>query len=318
MQMSNAVNYKRPSSPFVRKVRKVLGNWQLYAMLLIPLALMFLFLYVPMYGAQIAFKDYNIVKGIEGSPWVGLKYFTKFFSDYQSSRVIFNTISISLYSLIASFPVSIIFALCINYLKSDRYRKTVQVIAYAPCLISTVVMVTIILQFFAPRRGVLTMFLGLVTGNQIDYMSMPQYFDDIYVWTGIWQMTGFNSIIYIATLVGINPEMHEAAIVDGASKWKRLTYIDLPCLMPTAVKLLILNTGQILNVGYEKVLLMQNPLNLSSSEVISTYVYKVGLTSTIPQYSYSTAIGLFQSLIGMLLLIGVNTIANKAGDAGIW
>ena len=316
--MSVATRTKNRNQEQRRKqIHQLLTNWQLYAMLLIPLAFLILFSYVPMYGVQIAFKDFNAVDGITGSEWAGLKYFEKFFTDYQCLRVIWNTLRISVYSLLASFPTAIIFALCINYLQFNRYRKVVQTVVYAPYLISTVVMVTIILQFFS-SNGIMTNLLNALTGSEQDYMASAPLFDDIYEWTGIWQSTGFNSIIYIATLVGVDPEMHEAAIVDGASKWKRMVYIDLPSLMPTAVKLLILNVGQVLNIGYEKVLLMQNPLNLSSSEVISTYVYKVGLTSTIPQYSYSTAIGLFQSAIGMVLLIAVNAIANRINDSGLW
>lgn len=297
---------------------KVVTNWQLYVMMILPLLLLFVFSYVPMYGVQMAFRDFKISLGISGSPWVGLKYFKQFFLDYQAIRIIKNTIGISVYSMLASFPLAIIFAICLNYLRSDKYRKVVQTVSYLPHLISTVVVVIMILQFLAPRRGFVTILLNRIFVTQIDFLSVPAYFDDIYVWSGIWQSTGFNSIIYIATIIGIDPEMHEAAIVDGASKWKRILYIDLPCLMPTAIKLLILNTGQILNVGYEKVLLMQNPLNLSKSEVISTYVYKIGLTSMVPQYSYSTAIGLFQSIVGMVLIVIVNRIANRLDDNGIW
>lgn len=301
-----------------RELKSVKQNWQLYAMLLTPLVLLILFKYVPMYGAQIAFKNFTIGKTIETSEWVGFKWFIKFFGDYQFKRVLTNTIYISLYSLLASFPISILFAICLNYLKSDRYRRLSQTITYIPYLISTVVMVTLIMQFLAPRNGILTQVFNFLTNSETDYMANPALFADIYVWSGIWQATGFNSIIFIATLIGIDPQLHEAAVIDGASKLQRVAIIDIPLLMPTAIKLLILNTGSILNVGFEKILLMQNPLNLSSSEVISSYVYKVGLTSALPQYSYATAIGLFQSLVSLLLLVLVNHIANKISDSGLW
>lgn len=301
-----------------RELKSVKQNWQLYAMLLTPFFLLILFKYVPMYGAQIAFKNFGIGKTIENSEWVGFKWFIKFFGDYQFKRVLTNTIYISLYSLLASFPISILFAICLNYLKSDKYRKLSQTVTYIPYLISTVVMVTLIMQFLAPRNGVLTQFFNSIANSETDYMAKPNLFADIYVWSGIWQATGFNSIIFIATLIGIDPQLHEAAVIDGASKLQRVTIIDIPLLMPTAIKLLILNTGSILNVGFEKILLMQNPLNLSTSEVISTYVYKVGLTSALPQYSYATAIGLFQSVVSLLLLVLVNKIANKISDSGLW
>lgn len=301
-----------------KKFKSVSRNWQLYVMLATPLFLLILFKYVPMYGAQIAFKNFTIGRTIENSEWVGFKWFIKFFGDYQFQRVLLNTVYISLYSLVASFPIAILFAICVTYLKSNRYRRFSQTITYMPYLISTVVMVTLIMQFLAPRNGVLTRVLNFFANSQTDYLAVPSLFADIYVWSGIWQATGFNSIIFIATLIGIDPQLHEAAVIDGASKLQRVGIIDIPLLMPTAIKLLILNTGSILNVGFEKILLMQNPLNLSTSEVISTYVYKVGLTSTLPQYSYATAIGLFQSLVSLLLLVLVNHIANKISDSGLW
>lgn len=301
-----------------RSLRQVAVNWQLYVMLILPISLLVLFSYVPMYGVQIAFRNFKAVLGISESPWAGLDYFKRFFADYQFKRIITNTLNLSIYSMLTSFPISIIFALTINYLKFPKYKKMVQTVTYMPYLVSTVVMVTMLFQVFAPRRGLITVLLNNIFGNELDYLAVPKYFNDIYVWSGIWQTTGFNSIIYIATLIGIDPEMHEAAVVDGANKFKRILYIDLPFLFPTAAKLLILNMGQLLNVGHEKVLLMQNPLNLPKSEIISTYVYKVGLTSAIPQYSYSTAIGLFQSFVGFILIVGSNRIMNKLDGNGIW
>ena len=298
--------------------KQITNNWQLYLMLFLPLLFLVIFLYLPMFGVVIAFKNYRPLKGIMGSDWVGLKHFFVFFKSYQFKRVLLNTLRISLYSLVAGFPIPIIFALSLNYIKNRNYKKTIQTVVYAPYFISTVVIVSMITQFFSPRCGFIAAILSSIVGHPVDLLSMPQFFDDLYVWSGVWQSIGFNSIIYIACLSGVNTELHEAAIVDGATKFKRILNIDLPHILPTAIVLLILNLGQILNVGYEKVFLMQNPLSLSHSEIISTYVYKVGLESNIPQYSYSAAIGLFQSIVGLVLITIVNKIANKLGDKGLW
>lgn len=294
------------------------NNWQLYVLLILPLAYLIIFKYIPLLGLQIAFKNYSITKGMFASEWVGLVHFKNFFSDYRAIRVIKNTVILSVYHLIAGFPIPILFALCLNYITNKRYKKLVQTVSFAPYFISTVVMVTMIVQFLAPRRGMLTIFLNTLMGSEIDYLAQAKYFADIYVWSGIWKSIGFSSIIYFATLSGIPTELHEAAIIDGATKFKRMIHIDLPGILPTAIILFVLNTGQILNIGYEKVLLMQNSLNLAASEVISTYIYKVGLTSPIPQFSYSTAIGFFQSAIGLILIITVNKIANKISNQGLW
>lgn len=294
------------------------NNWQLYVLLILPLAYLIIFKYIPLLGLQIAFKNYSITKGMFASEWVGLEHFKNFFSDYRAIRVIKNTVILSVYHLVAGFPIPILFALCLNYITNKRYKKLVQTVSFAPYFISTVVMVTMIVQFLAPRRGMLTIFLNTLMGSEIDYLAQAKYFADIYVWSGIWKSIGFSSIIYFATLSGIPTELHEAAIIDGATKFKRMIHIDLPGILPTAIILFVLNTGQILNIGYEKVLLMQNSLNLAASEVISTYIYKVGLTSPIPQFSYSTAIGFFQSAIGLILIITVNKIANKISNQGLW
>lgn len=287
-------------------------------MLMLPVLFLIIFHYIPMGGVIIAFKNYKPLKGIIKSDWVGFKHFIVFFKSYQFKRVLINTLRLSFYSLVAGFPIPIIFALSLNYVKNRTYKKTIQTIVYAPYFISTVVMVSMILQFLAPRRGFIAIIISYITGESFDILAVPGLFDDIYVWSGVWQYMGFSSVIYIACLSGVSSELHEAAIVDGANKIVRIFKIDLPHILPTAIVLLILNLGQILNVGYEKVYLMQNALNLPFSEIISTYVYKIGLTSNIPQYSYSSAIGLFQSFVGLILIVTVNKIANKIGDMGIW
>ena len=291
---------------------------QLTVLMLLPLIYLLIFKYYPMLGAQIAFKKYIITKGIWESPWVGLKHFHRFFTSYQFARVIKNTLGLSFFQLAAGFPAPIILALSLNYVSNERYKKTVQLVTYAPHFISLVIMVGMMMQFMSLRTGIFNMARSSLGMEQIDFMAIPQLFKTIFVLSGIWQGTGWGSIVYLAALAGIDPSQHEAAIVDGATKMQRLINIDIPGIMPTAIILLILNTGRIMNVGFQKVLLMQNPLNLRTSEVIETYVYKVGLASDTLNYSYPTAIGLFNSFVGLLLIITVNQISRKVSESSLW
>lgn len=229
-----------------------------------------------------------------------------------------NTIVLSLYELVASFPFPILLALGLNYVKKGLFKKSVQMITFAPYFISIVVIVGMVLQFLDPRVGMVNQMLQLLGFEPINFMANPALFKSIYVWSGIWQNTGFACVIYLAALAGVDPTLHEAAVVDGASKWQRVLNIDLPGILPVAIILLILNTGQMLNIGFEKVLLLQNPLNLGSSEIIDTYVYKIGIESQAGNFSYATAIGLFKSFISLILLISVNQFAKKAGQASLW
>jgi ABC-type polysaccharide transport system permease subunit len=297
-----------------RELRKNLG---LYLLVAVPLAYLILFKYIPIYGVQIAFKNYSPVRTFSNSPWVGLKHFQRFMSTPRFFDILRNTLTISLYSLL-TFPLPIIFALLLNYMTSQRYKKIVQMISYAPHFISTVVMVGIILQFLDTRSGILNMAMNLLGKEPVNFMGTPQYFYHIYVWSGVWQGIGYSSIIYIASLAGVPPELHEAAIVDGATIFQRIRHIDLPGILPTASILLILACGGVLSVGYEKVYLMQNNLNNRVSEVISTYVYKQGIIAAIPQYSYATAIGLFISVINVIILIAVNRLSDKAGGNSLF
>ena len=297
-----------------RDVRKNIG---LYALILIPLVYLILFKYWPMYGVQIAFRDYSPVRSVWGSPWVGLKYVRKFLTNYQFGNIIRNTLTISLYSL-ATFPLPILFALMLNYARPPRFVRFVQMVSYAPHFISTVVMVGIILQFFDLKNGLLNSLIRALGGDAINFMGKPEYFYSIYIWTGVWQGIGYGSIIYISALSGVSPELHEAAIVDGANIVRRIWHIDLPCILPTVSILLIMRCGSILNVDFEKVYLMQNNLNRNVSEIISTYTYKQGLASTIPRYSYASAIGLFTSLINVVLLLTVNKITGKLSGTSLW
>ncbi|WP_373429997.1 ABC transporter permease [Paenibacillus sp. GD4] len=292
--------------------------WQLYVLIALPVIYIFLFKYIPMYGAQIAFKNYVVTKGIWGSDWVGFRHFIRFFHSYEFWRLMQNTLVLSFYSLLAGFPFPIILALSLNYVKNRLFKKSVQMITYAPHFISVVVMVGIILELLDPRNGIVNMILKALGFEAINFMGVPEYFKSIYVWSGIWQSVGFSCIIYLAALSSIDPALHETAVVDGASKLRRMWHIDLPGIMPIAIIMLIMNTGHVLDVGFEKVLLMQNPLNLRTSEVIDTYVYKVGLASQAMNYSYSSAIGLFKSVINLILLILVNKIAQKTKQNSLW
>ncbi len=293
-------------------------SYQLYLLSLIPLIYLLIFRYIPMIGAQIAFKNYNVVRGIWASPWVGFKHFERFITSYLFVRIVKNTLVISFYQILAGFPLPIILALSLNYLNQKRYKKTVQMVTYAPFFISTVVLVGMILQILNGRHGVANTIIEKLGGERVDFLGNPDAFYSIFVWSGIWQTFGYSSIIYIATLAGVDPALHEAAVVDGAIIPQRIWHIDLPGIMPTAIILLILATGRVMEVGFEKALLMQNPLNVRVAEVINTYVYKIGLTGPIPQFSYATAIGLFKSMIGLILLVTVNKISQRVSESSLW
>jgi ABC-type polysaccharide transport system permease subunit len=298
--------------------KKIMENWQLYALILMPFLYVVVFQYMPMYGLQIAFKNYMAVKGFSGSEWVDFTHFKRFFNSYDFIMVLKNTLALSLYNLLVGFPAPIILALSLNYLMIRRFKKLLQLVTYASHFISVVVLVGIVVQLLSARTGVLNNLVFYVTGEHINFLGDPVYFKSIYVWSGIWQQVGWGSIIYLAALSSIDPQLHEAAVMDGASKIRRIWHVDIPGIMPTIVILLILEIGRILNIGFQKVLLLQNQLNRETSEVIDTYVYKVGILSGIPNYSYATAIGLFKSIIGLILIIAVNRIAKKLNDTSLW
>lgn len=300
--------------------RRIIAHWQIYLFLALPLAYLILFCYVPMVGVQLGFRNYTIRDGMWGSKWVGLAQFTKFFGSYQSKRVVTNTLSISVYSIFASFPIPILFALMLNSITQERYKRFMQTVTYMPHFISVIVLVGMILQMANPRVGLYGQLMHSLTGQYpADPFGNPAVFPHLYVWSGIWQQFGWNSIIYLAALSAVNPELHEAATIDGASRLQRVRYIDLPSILPTATIMLILRMGSVMSVGFEKAYLMQNPLNLSTSELISTYTYKVGMgIDSLPNYSYSTAIGLFNSVINLVLICTVNALAGKMSDTSLW
>ena len=291
-------------------------NRALYLLILPVVVYYIIFAYVPMYGVQLAFKNFIAKEGILGSPWVGFDNFSRFFSSYNFMSLLKNTLGISIYSLAVGFPLPIVFALLLNYVRSTKLKKTVQMVSYAPYFISTVVMCGMIIIFLQPSTGIMNQIREMLGLESVAYLSVPEYFKSIYVWTGVWQGLGWSTIIYISALSGVDYEMHEAAIMDGATKIRRMWSIDLPSILPTAVMLLILNFGGIMNVGFEKVFLLQNSLNQRTSDVISTYVYRVGMINN--DYGYSTAVGLFNSVINVILLVSVNQIAKKITKVGLW
>ena len=293
-------------------LRKISRNWGLYLLLLPAVVILILFTYQPMFGITIAFKDFTPAQGIWGSPWAGFKYFTQFFNSYQFWPTIKNTLVISIYSIIVTFPLPIFIALLCNQITSKKFRKFFQVSTYLPHFISTVVMCGMIILFLSPSTGVISKLLSYIGITMPNVMGQPSAFSSIYVWTEAWQHVGWDSILYIAALSAIDPALYEAATVDGASKWQKILKIDIPLLLPTATIMFILRAGSVMSVGFEKVYLLQNPLNLSASEIISTYVYKIGLVSN--QYSLSAAINLFNNVINFVLLLVVNWFSGKMSE----
>lgn len=299
------------------KLRKNLRkNWQLYLLLLPVFAYIILFAYVPMYGIQIAFKNFSPRLGILGSQWVGLEHFQRFFSGYYFEQLVGNTITISLYTLIVGFPAPIILALLLNEVRSSGFRRVVQTVTYAPHFISMVVMCGMIFLFLSPQSGIINVLIKALGGEPVYFMGKPEYFKTIYVLSDVWQSAGWGSVIYMAALSGIDPQIHEAAKIDGAGRLRRIWHINLPGILPTIIILLIMNCGSIMSVGFEKIFLLQNDLNKSASDVISTFVYRQGLL--LSDYSFSTAVGLFNSVINFVLLVAVNWIASKAADISFW
>ncbi|HEY8421023.1 MAG TPA: ABC transporter permease subunit [Thermoclostridium sp.] len=295
-------------SPLVR----IKESWRLYVLLLPAVLYLAIFHYAPIYGLQIAFKDFVPSLGITGSKWVGLKHFKYFISSPQFPILMRNTLLLSVYSLIFTFPLPIILALMLNETRSVVLKKTVQNITYAPHFISTVVLCGMVIIFLSPSSGVINTFLKMLGHEPVDFMTKEQYWRSIYIISGIWKNTGWSSIIYLAALSGVDPQLYDAAHIDGASRLQRIWHINIPGIIPTAVLLFIMNCGQIMSVGFEKVYLLQNSLNLPVSEVISTYVYKTGLLGA--KFSYTSAIGLFNSVINVTLLLIVNKISSKVSD----
>ena len=305
----------KPSTGLMKRFRrKVLSNWMLYLFVLPTLAYIVIFHYLPLYGIQIAFRNYKPARGIWGSDWVGFKYFIKFFNSYNFYEIVRNTLVISFMEMLM-FPMPILLALVLHYTPIAWLRKFTQSVTYAPYFISVVVLCGMVVAFFS-QSGIINQISLKLGGQAVDYMNFPKYWRALYVGSGVWRQTGYSAVIYIAALAGVSPELHEAAIVDGANRMQRIWHIDIPGILPTIVILLILRCGRVMSVGFQKAYLLQNDLNLEVSEIISTYVYKMGLQKG--QYSLSTAVGLFNNVINFLLVISVNKAANVLTGSGLW
>lgn len=308
----------RTTAPDLRKKQKGVSKWTrywpLYFLILPAMIYLFIFNYMPMYGIVIAFKDYRPRMGILGSPWVGLKHFKRFITFPNFDVIILNTLRIGVYSL-CTFPCSVIFALMLNEVHNAKFKKTVQMISYMPYFLSTVVVCSMITLFFNGKTGVINAMIEALGGERCDFLTVAVYFEDIYVWSGVWQGLGWGAIIYISALSGVPSELIEAARVDGAGRLRIIWNINIPWISPTIIIMLIMSCGGVLSVGFEKTFLLQNSLNLSRSQVISTYVYDVGLTSA--QFSYSAAVGLFNTIVNVILLGTVNVISKKASNISI-
>lgn len=310
------VKYVKKLSLRTRLKRQLRENWILYLMILPVVVYIFIFDYIPMYGIVLAFKEYNPKLGIIGSPLVGFKNFQRLFASYNFGLMLRNTLEISVYSLLVGFTIPIVFAMMLNYVINPYLKKTVQMLSYAPHFLSTVVICSMLTVFMAPETGVFNILREMLGLESLNFLSKAAYFKDIYVWSGVWQGAGWSAIIYISALSGVDQQMHEAAIIDGASKIQRIRHIDLPSIKGTIVMLLIMRMGTLMSVGFEKVYLLQNQLNYNESLIISTYVYEMGLQKG--DYAFSTAIGLFNNVINILLLVVANIICKKVADESLF
>ena len=296
--------------------RSLRRHWQLYLLIVVPLAYFVIFKYIPITNAVIAFKDYSPIKGPWGSDWVGFRNFELFFQNPVFWTLVKNTFFLAAYTVLASFPIPIVLAIALNEIRNSRFKKVTQLVTYAPYFISTVVVVSMTILVLSPRLGFVNDAIGLFGVPAVDFLGNPNYFRHIYVWSDVWQTTGYSAVIYLAALSGIDPALHESARIDGASRLQRIRHVDLPGIMPTAVIILVLGVGNIMSIGFEKAFLLQNPLNLAQSEIIATYVYKTGLLNA--DFSMATAVGLFNSVINLFLLLGVNFVAKRITGNGLW
>lgn len=316
MRRASSVAFIRQEPAWRKALRLARRNWGLYLLLLPALVYLAVFNYAPMYGIQIAFRNFNFADGISGSAWAGTKWFEFFFHSAKFWPVVRNTLLISFYSLLATFPIPIILALVLHNVNHRGFKRVAQTITYLPHFISMVVVVGMISCFTSVNSGWINTVIEALGGERVYFMGRPEYYRHLYVWSGVWQEAGWGSIIYMAALTGINPEMHEAAMIDGASKFQRIVHIDLPGIIPTMIIMLILRCGSIMSVGFDKSYLMQNSLNMDVSEVISTYIYKMGLIDA--RYSYSAAVSLFNNVINFVFLTFVNRVAKAISGDSLW
>lgn len=319
---ANKLNKNFSSTPGAKTEKKatVLNtfkrDYQLWLMILPAIVVIVIFNYIPMYGIQLAFREFDFTKGLTGGDWVGLKYFEQFIHNYMFKDLMTNTVTISLATIILGFPAPIIMALIINQVFGKRWKKTLQTTVYLPHFISMVVMVGLLNVLLSPETGIVGHVMKSIGQGDINLLASEKTFVPVYVLSDIWQHAGWNSIIYLAALASVDPQLYDSAKIDGASRWQTIRYVDLPAIVPTMIILFILSMGNILNTGFEKIFLMQNPLNLPVSEVIATYVYKIGIISS--QFSYSAAIGLFNTLINFIFLLAMNFIAKRFSNISLW
>ena len=307
---------KVPASRWRKMQRSLYKSRYLYLMLAPVLCFYILFEYLPMYGSMIAFKEFNPFQGILGSPWVGFKYFEQFFNSVYFWRLIRNTLVINVYNLLVGFTAPIILALMINEVRARIFKRTIQTIVYMPHFLSVVVVVGMIISFLSPRTGIVNLLITGLGGKPISFLNEPNWFSTIYVWSGVWQEAGWGSIIYLAALTSIDQQLYEAARVDGASRWQQLLKITLPSLVPVIIIMFILRMGRMMHIGFEKIMLLYNPVTYETGDVISTYVYRRGILGA--EFSFSTAVGLFNSVVNLTLLITFNTLSKKLSKTSLW
>lgn len=310
--MENVTLAQRRRAKTVSYLKK---NWWLYVFVIPTIVWYIIFHYVPMGGIIIAFKRYNGIKSVWESKWVGFKWFESFFKSHYCKTIIRNTLTLSVYGLL-TFPLPIIFALILNEMKNEKAKKLVQTITYAPHFISVVVLVSMINLFFSKQNGFINNVIEWMGGTPFDFLTSSEAFPHMYVWSDVWQSLGWNCIIYVAALAGVDPALHEAAEIDGASRMQRILHINIPSIMPTIAIMLIMKLGHIMSVGADKVLLMRNDLNVDTAEVITTYVYNRGLLSG--EYSYSAAVGLFVNVINLIMLLSVNKASKKLTETSLF
>jgi len=311
---------KKTTGRVAVKKRDPRKDWDLYLFLLLPMIYIIVFKYLPMGGLVVAFKNYKVRQGIWGSDWVGIDQFVRFFKSYMFKDIMVNTFVLSFYSILVSFPIPVLFALTINSVQNKRFKKVTQTIVNMPHFISTVVLVGVLMMIFHNRQGIYGNIMHMITGKYPgDLFASPEAFRHFYVWSAVWQNFGWDSIIYTAALSSVDPSYHEAAQMDGASRYKRVIHVDLPTIIPTIVTMLILKMGHVLTLGFEKIFLMQNSLNISASQVVSTYVYEMGIAGDgAGNFSYATAIGMFNNVIQFILVVIVNKISKKVSETSLW
>lgn len=291
-------------------------EWQLYVLLAPTIIWFVIFLYKPMYGLQIAFKDYSVFRGIEGSPWVGLEHFYTLFENEQFIRAIRNTLYISAYTLLFGFPVPIFLALMFNEIINQKFKKATQTIVYLPHFISTVIIAGIIITAFSPSTGIVNLMLNALGFDSVYFLTQPEWFRPIFVGSGIWQEAGFNSIVFLAAIAGVNPSLYESAVVDGASRWQMMWKITIPCIFPTIIIMLIIKIGAILEIGFEMIIMLYQPATYETGDVISTYIYRQGLETG--QYDLAAAAGLFNAVIAFILVVSANTLSKRVSRTSLW